>query len=266
MKTLPSMFVSHGSPMFAVEPGLLGPMLRSFGAELSGIKAVLVVSAHWETRDVRVAVSQRPKTIHDFGGFPGYLYTLEYPAEGHPALARVAAARLSSAGFKVTLDEWQGLDHGAWVPLLHMFPDANIPVFQVSMPNDLTPEEAIRFGEALAPLRDEGVLILASGSMTHNLRDVFSDVSYPQYAQEFADWIKSAVKQRNVTALVNYRDRAPHALRAHPSDEHFLPLFVALGASKESDAIRFLDGGVTYNVLSMDSIVFEQNNQDVHVS
>jgi len=263
MKTLPSLFVSHGSPMFAVNPGRLGPLLRAFGEELSGIKAILVVSAHWETRDVRVAVTPRPKTIHDFGGFPGYLYALDYPANGQPAIAHDAARYLSEAGFRVTLDEHQGLDHGAWVPLRHMFPDADVPVFQVSMPNDLTPAEGIRFGQALAPLRDQGVLIVASGSMTHNLRDVFTDISDPGYAQEFAEWIKSATSERNLAALIDYRALAPHARRAHPSEEHFLPLFVALGASNESDSVRFLEGGITDKVLSMDSIVFEGKGEGV---
>lgn len=256
MKSLPSLFVSHGSPMFAVEPGLLGPKLGALGETLADIKAILVVSAHWETRDVRVSISPKPATIHDFGGFPGYLYTLDYPASGSPELAREAGELLAAAGYRVTLDEWQGLDHGAWVPLLHLFPKADIPVFQVSMPNDLTPSEAVKLGNALAPMRDRGVLIVGSGSMTHNLRDVFTAIPDPEYAQEFTDWVRSTVLHRNIAALVDYRDQAPHARRAHPSDEHFLPLLVAMGASKDNDSVEIFDGGMTYEVLSMDSVMF----------
>lgn len=258
MKTQPSLFVSHGSPMFAVEPGVLGPKLFSLGQTLSDIQAILVVSAHWETRDLRVSVSPSPATIHDFGGFPAHLYTLAYPAQGHPVMARKAAKLLEEAGFPVTLDGSQGLDHGAWVPLLHMFPDANVPVFQVSLPNDLTASGALEIGRVIAPMRQAGVLIVASGSMTHNLREVFSDVSDPDYAQEFTDWINAAVLRRDTEALRDYRSQAPHARRAHPSEEHFLPLLVAYGASGDDDHPEIVDGDMTHKVLSMDSILFHR--------
>jgi 4,5-DOPA dioxygenase extradiol len=256
MTTAPSIFISHGSPMFALEPGLLGPNLRAIGASLSGINAVLVVSPHWQTRGVRVGCSAAPETIHDFGGFPAPLYQLQYPAPGAPGLAQDAARLLASAGFDVALDERRGLDHGAWVPLRYLFPQADTPVFQVSLPQDIDATDALRLGQALAPLRERGVLVVGSGSLTHNLYEFRQHIRDPEYAQEFADWVRHAVAARDVEALVDYRRRAPHGERAHPTEEHYLPLLVAVGASTATEAALLVEGGMTYNVLSMDSFAF----------
>ncbi len=256
MTTAPTLFISHGSPMFALEPGLLGPNLRAIGHSLRDIAAVLVVSPHWQTRGVRVSTSAAPETIHDFGGFPAPLYQLQYPAPGAPALAQDAARLLAQAGFEVTLDERRGLDHGAWVPLRYLFPQADLPVFQVSLPQDIDAAGALRLGQALAPLRERGVLVVGSGSLTHNLYEFRQHIRDPQYAQEFADWIRAAVAVRDVEALLDYRRRAPHAERAHPTEEHYLPLLVAVGASSGTDAARLIAGGMTYGVLSMDSFAF----------
>lgn len=160
MTSAPALFVSHGSPMFAVEPGVLGPRLHEIGARLENVAAVLVVSPHWQTRGVRVATTAAPETIHDFGGFPAVLYGLQYPAPGQPELAREAGRLLAAAGYDVTLDERRGLDHGAWVPMRHLFPDADVPVFQVSLPVGTDAAGALRLGAALAPLRNRGVLIV----------------------------------------------------------------------------------------------------------
>ena len=155
MTIAPSLFISHGSPMFAVLPGELGSRLGVLGARLQDVRAIAVVSPHWQTRGVRVAMNARPGTIHDFGGFPPALYQLQYPVEGAPDVATDAAHLLVGAGFDVALDPGRGLDHGAWVPLRHLLPQANIPAFQVSMPFDLDVAGALRLGAALAPLRDE---------------------------------------------------------------------------------------------------------------
>jgi 4,5-DOPA dioxygenase extradiol len=256
MTTAPSLFISHGSPMFALEPGELGPNLRDVGESLRGISAVLVVSPHWQTRGVRVGTSAAPETIHDFGGFPAPLYELQYPAPGAPAQALDASRLLSDAGFDMTLDAQRGLDHGAWVPLRYLFPEADMPVFQVSLPHDLDAAGALRLGRALAPLRERGVLLVGSGSLTHNLYVFRQHISDPEYAQQFADWVRDAVAARDVDALVDYRRRAPHAQRAHPTEEHFLPLLVAAGASGDGEAVRLVAGGMTYGVLSMDSFAF----------
>ena len=256
MTTAPSLFVSHGSPMFAVEPGLLGPRLGALGHSLQGVRAVLVVSPHWQTRGVRVMASPRPETIHDFGGFPPVLYTLRYDVDGAPDLATQAVKLLTQAGLEASIDEQRGLDHGAWVPMRHLRPQGDLPVFQVSLPHDIDAAGALRLGAALAPLREQGVLIIGSGSMTHNLYEFRQHIEDPEYAQQFADWVRAAVERHDVEGLVDYRRRAPHAQRAHPTEEHYLPLLVALGASHADDAARFIEGGMTYGVLSMDSYLW----------
>ena len=242
--------------MFVLEPGVLGPNLRAIGQSLRGITAVLVVSPHWQTRGVRVGGSAAPETIHDFGGFHEPLYQLQYPAPGAPTLAQEAASLLVQAGFEATLDDHRGLDHGAWVPLRYLFPDAGVPVFQVSLPQHIDAAGALRLGQALAPLRERGVLVVGSGSLTHNLYEFRQHIRDPEYAQQFVDWIREAMAARDVEALVDYRRRAPHAERAHPSEEHYLPLLVAVGASFGTDTARLVEGGMTYDVLSMDSFAF----------
>jgi 4,5-DOPA dioxygenase extradiol len=257
MNQTPVFFISHGAPTFALEPGLLGPQLQKRGARLADVKAVLVVSPHWQTRDVKVTTTQTPETVHDFGGFPAELYTLQYPAPGQPALANAAAQLLTDAGFATGLDAQRGLDHGAWVPLYHLLPKADVPVFQVSMPASLTTAQAVDMGRALAPLRAQGVVIVASGSMTHNLYEIQQPDAKPEaYAQEFATWVRTAVQAHAVKPLINYRSEAPHAARAHPTQEHFLPLLVALGAQQDGDTVQVLDGGMTHGVLSMESYVW----------
>ena len=254
MTTAPTLFISHGAPTFAIEPGLLGPRLTSLGEQLSGVNAVLVVSPHWQTRDTRVMSTAAPETVHDFGGFPSALYELHYPAAGHPQYATEAARLLADAGFAGGMDDRRGLDHGAWVPMRHLLPGANVPVFQVSMPQALTTASAFRLGQALAPLREGGVMIVGSGSMTHNLyefRQSGSDAA--GYAIEFTQWIRQAVTSNDIERLLNYRQLAPHAQRAHPTEEHFLPLLVAMGARTDKEAMQILEGGIDHGVLAMES-------------
>lgn len=250
----PVFFISHGAPTFATEPGKLGAQLQAIGRQLTGIRAVLVVSPHWQTRGVEVMTTAQPDTVHDFGGFPAELYALTYPAPGQPTLAAEAAQRLTQAGFTVRLQAQRGLDHGAWVPLFHLLPQAQVPVFQVSMPVDLDTRQALQMGQALAALRAQGVAIVGSGSMTHNLYEVDQpDAQALPYVSEFTTWVRTAVVTRGAAHLVNYRAEAPHAQRAHPSEEHFLPLLLALGATHGADPVRVLDGDTTHGVLSMES-------------
>src|SRR3569832_1382696 len=159
MDRLPSLFISHGSPTFAIDPGKAGPLLAQLGRELPRPKAVLVMSPHWITRGLRVAATASPETIHDFGGFPEALYRIQYPAPGAPGVAARALDLLNAQGLDASGDEQMGLDHGAWVPVRHLYPDANVPVFQVSMPHALDAAGAVRMGRALSPLASEGVLI-----------------------------------------------------------------------------------------------------------
>ena len=257
VNTAPVLFVSHGSPTFAVEPGLLGPQLTALGQGLpAGIRAMLIVSAHWQSPDVRVMATQRPETIHDFGGFPPELYQIVYPAVGSPAFADKANSLLQAAGFPSSLDATRGLDHGAWVPLRYLEPRGDIPVFQVSLPEALDARGALKMGAALAPLRDEGVLIMGTGSLTHNLREVFRGVKDVAYAGEFVAWVRQMLQRRDIDALTHYRQRAPEAARAHPTEEHFLPLLVAVGTTTGRDELEILDGGMTYGVLSMESYLW----------
>jgi 4,5-DOPA dioxygenase extradiol len=253
----PVLFISHGAPTFAIEPGVLGPELEKLGKRVAGIRAVLVISPHWQTRNVKVMTTPEPETIHDFGGFSPELYRLRYPAAGQPEIAARAAWLLQRAGVEVTLDDTRGLDHGAWVPLRHLFPDASTPVFQVSMPHDLDARGAFNLGRALAPLRDSGVLIVGSGSLTHNLYEFAGHTSTSaQYAVEFAQWVREALIRKQTERLLAYRSQAPHAERAHPTEEHFLPLLVALGAASDADDVIAIDGGMTYGMLSMDSFAW----------
>jgi 4,5-DOPA dioxygenase extradiol len=261
MNRMPSLFVSHGSPTFAIDPGQAGPLLTQLGRELPKPQAVLVMSPHWMTRGLRVATTDKPETIHDFGGFPDELYRIRYPAPGSPVVAMRALELLNAAGLEATGDEEMGMDHGAWVPVRHLYPDADVPVVQVSMPHTLDAAGAVRIGRALAPLADEGVLIVGSGSITHNLREVRwsaaeGDDSAAGYANEFVAWARDAVKNHDEAALVNYVESAPHAKRAHPTPDHYLPLPFAFGAADPNAPVRVIDGGMTFGVLAMDDYVF----------
>jgi 4,5-DOPA dioxygenase extradiol len=257
MTAAPALFISHGAPTFALEPGRLGANLGKLGSRMPGLRAALVVSAHWQTRGCHVMTTAMPETIHDFGGFAAELYRLNYPAPGAPEVALRAGQLLASQGFTVGEDSQRGLDHGAWVPLMHLFPDARVPVFQVSMPFDLSTVDAWRLGRALGPLRDEGVLIVGSGTLTHNLYEVRQNGSLGEpYARDFAEWIRAAVVKNDADRLIRYRavGNAPHPERAHPTEEHFLPLLVALGASTAGDSTPdVIEGDITYGVLSMES-------------
>jgi 4,5-DOPA dioxygenase extradiol len=257
MSRLPSLFVSHGAPSFALEPGLAGPRLTALGRSLPRSEAVLVVSPHWMTPTPRVGTSMQPTTIHDFGGFAPALYELSYPARGHAALAQRSVELLNAAGWAAQADERRGLDHGAWVPLMHLFPAADVPVFQVSLPSRLDAERAWAFGQALAPLADEGVLIVGSGSLTHNLYEFRSGHGHEEpYAAEFAAWVREAVEHGARARLLRTLEDAPQALRAHPTAEHFWPLLVAAGAADLAQPVQVIEGGITHGVLAMDSYAF----------
>lgn len=256
-----SLFISHGSPTFALEPGLLGPQLSKLGNHLPRPRAVLVVSPHWMSRQLEILAAPALDTVHDFGGFPAALYRLSYAAPGAPDIAVATRQVLARAGLDAVLNTERGRDHGAWVPLMHLYPEADIPVIQLSQPATPSPLALFELGQALAPLRDQGVMIIGSGSLTHNLyelrRDEAAQDADEGYARHFADWVWAQIEQDRLDALFDYRRQAPAALRAHPTDEHFLPLFLALGAAQgERRQARRLRGGTTYGVLAMDSFVF----------
>ncbi|RZI72280.1 MAG: dioxygenase [Pseudomonas sp.] len=256
--SFPLLFVSHGAPSFAIEPGLAGEKLAALGRQLPQPDAIVILSPHWITRDhVSVTASMYPKTIHDFGGFPDALYELSYPAPGAPELASHIVELLQTAGWDSRLDPVRGLDHGAWVPLRYLAPDAGIPVVQVSMPAILDTRSAWELGLALKPLREMNVLIVASGSLTHNLYEFRGSTSHgADYVKQFAAWTAETLHAANIDQLLDYKRYAPSAERAHPTDEHFLPLFIALGAAGENYQTQVLEGGITHGVLAMDSYLF----------
>lgn len=266
MTTLPSLFISHGSPMFALEPGLAGPLLTQLGLDLPRPKAIAVISPHWMTRGAAVCVTRKPETIHDFGGFDPRLYQMQYPAMGEAEYAQRAIDLLAKAGWNPVATEAWGLDHGAWVPLTYLYPKADIPVFQISLPTGLSLSHAMAYGQALSGLREQGVLIIGSGSLTHNLGEFRGgramDTPASPYVLEFVNWVREAVAAGDAQKLCRTLEEAPHARRAHPTDEHYQPLLVAMGASmKDGQAApaRLLEGGVAYGIISMDSFVFGED-------
>jgi len=271
----PVLFVSHGAPTFALEPGKLGAKLQTLGQALlksspSPPRAILVISAHWQTSKPSVPTiltHRNPPTIYDFGGFDEALYQLTYPAAGPSSqLVQRTAECLLQAGFKnVEFDNDRGFDHGVWVPLLHLFPQANIPVYQVSMPMDLTPSRAVELGRSLSPLREEGVLIMGSGGTTHNLFEAMRtppDAPPSSKAMEFAKWVRTCILANDVQSLVEFSTLAPHAKWAHPTLEHYLPLLVAMGAatsgqlSCDDEKVQVMEGGFTYGVMAMDAYLW----------
>ena len=256
---LPTLFLSHGSPMYSIEPGAAGRAWAALGDTLGKPAAVLIASAHWDTDLPMVTGNPKPETIHDFGGFPRAFYDLRYPAPGAPDVAARAVALLKRAGITAGIDGCRGLDHGAWVPLRWMYPDADVPVVQLAVQPGRGTAHHVELGRALASLAEENVLIIGSGHTTHNLRDWMSNRqrTEPQaYAREFAQWLARALAAGDTDALVHYRDVAPGAARAHPSEEHFLPLHVAWGAAGEGARAEQVLDGLDTGVLSMDSYLF----------
>lgn len=256
---MPVLFVSHGAPTLSLDPAETGAAWRKLGEQLPRPSAILVISAHWEMDIPTVSRAARPETIHDFSGFPAELYKLKYPAPGAPELAQSVASALQHAGIPVRIDDTRGLDHGAWVPLSLMYPQADIPVTQLSLQPDKDPAWHIALGRALRPLREQGVLIVGSGSITHNLGALFRHPQgepVPAWVTEFCDWMAEKIAAGDIESLSSYRTLAPHAAQNHPSDEHLLPLFVALGAAGDSSRSQRLNSVMTYGMLAMDMWLF----------
>jgi 4,5-DOPA dioxygenase extradiol len=258
MNTLPSLFVSHGAPLFAVDAGSTGPALRAWAQAHDQPSAVVVMSPHWMARTPTVMGTPAPQTWHDFGGFPAELYQLQYPAPGNPALAQEVVQLLQAAGIEAGLDSRRPYDHGAWVPLMHLYPEADVPVVQVALPAHWGPAQVYELGRALRPLRERGVLLMGTGSMTHNLGEFFGGGREPApYVIEFSRWVEDQVTRCDLQSLLNYRELAPHAARAHPTDDHFLPLFFALGAAGDDARPDYLSREVMYGMLAMDAFALQ---------
>lgn len=256
--TMPALFVSHGAPNVILYDSPTRQFFAGLGETLGRPRAIVVVSAHWEARTPMVNASIRPKTIHDFFGFEPPLYEMTYPATGAPELARDLARRLEGAGMRSVMDDARGLDHGVWVPLKLMYPQADIPVTQVSVQSRDSTHHHFLIGQALRDLRQDDVLVLASGNATHNLREMLPDGSaVPGWVTAFASWLRQKVTEGNTEDLLDYRDSAPFAERNHPTEEHFLPLFVALGAGTPGLPGRIIHNALSYGVLAMDAYAFD---------
>lgn len=262
----PALFVPHGSPNFALCAGAAGRALADAARTLATPRAIIIVSAHWASAVPTVGFAERPATIHDFYGFPVALYALNYPASGAPAAAAEVAKALGDAGMMVAQDPSRGLDHGAWIPLRLMFPDADLPVIPLSLPSRGGPAQAHRLGQALAPLLARNFLLVASGNLTHNLADyqrvALQGGQTPAYVQAFTDWLAEKLAAQDVDSLLDYRRLAPGGVAAHPSEEHLLPLFVALGAAGRSPAIKRLHAGIDDYVIAMDAYAFTPEQGD----
>lgn len=259
MTALPALFVSHGSPMIAITETPASLFLKGLAQAVPKPEAILCVTAHWETDAPTLGAAERPAMIYDFYGFPEHLYTLNYPAPGSPELAGQARELLDSAGIQAKLDRSRGYDHGTWVPLQLIYPAADIPVVQLSVQPDRDTAHHLEMGRALRPLREQGVLILGSGNATHNLRAFRgqpADAPAEAWAEGFATWLDEAVAEGREADLLAYRERAPQAARNHPSEEHFLPFFVALGAASPDTAGRRLHASMEHAVLAMDAYAF----------
>lgn len=265
MTTLPPLFLSHGSPMTALEPREAGAFMQRLGPAITAAfgrpKAILAISAHSLTREPVLLAAARHEAVYDFGGFDPKLNTLRYDAFGAPALAPRVAELLRDAGLPVHTVPDGGLDHGIWTPLRYLFPDADIPVLPLAWPPNWTPAQLFALGQALAPLADEGVLIVGSGSITHNLRRVFAsgrmNVDQPATPEStaFRDWFATRSAAADWDALLDYRTQAPHAALMHPTDEHLLPFYVAAGAAGRVPGTR-IHQSLTFGDLGMDAFAF----------
>ncbi len=264
--TLPPLFISHGSPMTALHPRQAGHFLQTLGPAIDAAfgrpQAVLAISAHSVMRQPMLLAAPRHEAVYDFGGFDPQLYTLRYDAPGAPGLAPRVAALLEAAGIPTHTAEEAGLDHGIWTPLRYMWPAADVPVLPLAWPPSWPPAALFAMGQALAPLAAEGVLIMGSGSITHNLRRVFAgglnadiDRAATPESTAFRDWFAQRSAAGDWPALLQYRSQAPHAALMHPTDEHLLPFFVAAGATGRLPATR-IHQSLTFGDLGMDAYAF----------
>lgn len=262
MEPTPALFVPHGSPMFALQPGAAGAALAALARELVKPRALVVVSPHWETVLPTVGTATSLETLHDFGGFDPRLYDIRYPATGCPEAAHEVVEALQQAGITAATDASRGLDHGAWVPLRHMYPEADVPIVPLSIQHHRGPSHAYEVGRALEPLAARGVMVVGSGNITHNLHDwqiaLRTGQSQFDYVRRFTDWVKMQVEGRHINELLNYRLTQPSGSRAHPRDEHLLPLFTALGAAGTDVDAKAFYCGISDYVLAMDGYVMRR--------
>jgi len=259
---MPTLFLSHGSPLLAITDSAARRFMSALGARLPRPAAIVVLSAHHDAEPVEVTSSTRPPTIHDFGGFPRELYELEYRAPGAPDLAARVRDLLLDADIEAVLEPRRGFDHGAWIPLKLMYPAADVPLVQVSIDSARDSKWHLALGRALRSLRDAGVLVIGSGGATHNLGLYMyaaargDDAAPPAWVAQFNDWLAAAVDERRYDDLLAYRERAPYAAENHPTQEHFLPLFATLGAAHDDEHGERIHASYDRGLLSLDDYAF----------
>jgi 4,5-DOPA dioxygenase extradiol len=260
MAIMPPLFISHGPPTVLLMAGKTADFLRSLGTQLPRPQGILCVSAHWEAVDPKITTTSHPQTIHDFGG-PRDLFRMTYTAPGDAMLGADALELMQTHGFKAAADPQRGLDHGVWIPLKMMYPEADIPVVQLSVQTERDPEYHLALGKALRPLSAKGVLIMGSGGAVHNLDEIYQyqiDSTPPEYISAFDAWLEQKTTAGSVQALCNYLDEAPDARRAHPYPaEHFLPFFVPLGAACSDTVGRKIHHGFMFGTLSMAAYIWD---------
>ncbi|KJZ08670.1 aromatic ring-opening dioxygenase [Marinomonas sp. S3726] len=258
MSLAPVMFISHGSPMYGLAPGIAGQQLNEISGLFDQSSAIVVISPHWMTRGNAITHSREPGILHDFGGFPKALYELTYPAMGQPELAQTIQTLLAQKGVQVHLDPRRSFDHGVWIPLLHLRPEADIPIVQVSLNVDATPEDLVDLGSHLYSLREQGVAIIASGGLTHNLYDIqMKHQKVADYAARFELWVTEQAQKRNLKALQNASVKNPDFKPSHPTPEHYLPLLIAMGATTKEDEFSQLTSPIQHHSISMTSFLWQ---------
>jgi 4,5-DOPA dioxygenase extradiol len=259
MSRLPSLFLSHGAPTLPIDPSMPRAEFGALSTQIPRPEAILMLSAHWGSAQPLASTAEKPETIHDFYGFPRQLYEIQYPAPGAPDVARRAAALLNEHDLPADTQP-HGLDHGAWVPMLLMFPHADVPIAQLSIQPHMDAAHHFRIGRALRALKDDGVMVIGSGQITHNLRAAdFSarrEDADPR-VDEFTDWFEEKLRAHDVDAMLDYRRQAPHAVLMHPTDEHLLPVFAALGAADDDYTLAIQALGTYQKSLAMTNYVFD---------
>lgn len=240
LQTLPGLFISHGSPMLAINPEQVGPALNRLGLNLPRPEAIIVMSAHWESNALEVSTAVRAMTWHDFNGFPQELYEIRYPAPGNPELAEEILKLLADSHISAHANSTRPRDHGVWMPLLHMYPEADIPVIEISLPMNMSSNEIYQIGKILSILRERQILLIGSGSITHNLRELNwrgGNANVPEWASTFRNYVVSKLSHNHFDAVLDW-ENIPFIERNHPTIEHFAPLFFAMGTGPRFNIVH----------------------------
>ncbi|MDM1763444.1 MULTISPECIES: class III extradiol ring-cleavage dioxygenase [unclassified Acinetobacter] len=256
LQTLPGLFISHGSPMLALDPEQVGPALQRLSLNLPQPQAIIIMSAHWESEALEVSTAVRPETWHDFRGFPQELYEIRYPAAGHPELAEEILRLLAEAHIPAHANSTRPRDHGVWMPLLHMYPEANIPVVEISLPMKMSAEQIYQIGQVLAPLREKQILLIGSGSITHNLRELSwngDNSNVPTWTSTFRNYVVSKLTHSDYDAVLDWQ-QIPFVQKNHPTLEHFAPLFFAMGTGTRFSVVH---SSFSMGALGMDLYRFD---------